>query len=202
MRLLIHLFCGSPARMLLTAWALCGLFFFVGPLQYDVAPSGTTVGFIVVSLAAFVVGTWCAPAPRRPPATDDQQGAASGLDTGTLQRIAVVCAVLGMIGAAAMTVDKVLLSGVDYSQGVTTARFERMVQTIYGVDSPARSPLLYVGHLTACFGVVAFLLYLLRGDGFSPAAVVLANGGLVSAAALAMLYGGRSGHHEPVVAPA
>jgi oligosaccharide repeat unit polymerase len=191
MRSWIRLFCGSPARLMLTAWAACGLFYVVGPIRYDVVPSPTTVGFILLGLLSFVVGTWCAPAPRRPeglPVAPADEPVA----TTTLQRIAVVCAVLGLIGAAAMTADKVLLSGIDYSQGIALARIERMVQTMYGVSEPARSPLLYLGHLTACFGIVGFLLYLLRGDRFAPLAVILACLGIMSSAALALLYGGRS----------
>ena len=193
MRTVLTFLADSPARLMLVAWALGAACYYFGPIEYDVAPSERMLAVAIVYTLTFIVGSWCAPAPWRDAAAPHATDAVG--DDGrrrTLQRVVIACAIVGSLGALAMAIDKLFLSGIDYSQGITSVRSERSVQESLGDAGPARSPLLYLGHLTASFGIVAYLLYWLRGDRFSLATFGWANLGLLSSAVLALLGGGRS----------
>ena len=56
-----------------------------------------------------------------------------------------VSAVLGLFGIALLTFDKLRLSGLDYSAGITAVRNARAAEVNAGNTALGRSPLLYVG---------------------------------------------------------
>jgi hypothetical protein len=102
-------------------------------------------------------------------------------------------AVVGLLGASCIALDKVLLSGLDFSQGVTAVRFAREEAVAAGTAvALPRSPLLYLGYLTFSFSVASYLLYLLKGEALRLSTAWLAFASLASPFAFSYLYGGRS----------
>lgn len=183
---------GSPARLMLASWAFIVVLYFVGPLTYFHPPGLRAWSFIAGCIFTFVLGTrlkldWrsnrARPASNQPSAV---------ISNSHVERLVRICALVGLIGIISFIIDKVFLSGLSYSQGITTVRYERITEALSGEDRAQRSFLLYLGFLTVSFSTVSYLLYLLKAEALSRSSIWLAHLSLTSPVALSMLYGGRS----------
>jgi hypothetical protein len=188
---LIVLLIGSPGRLMISAWAIISLLYFIGPIIYDRPPSLSTWGSIVGCILIFVLG-----ARERKTRSSHVPSAGPTVSAETsgrrINRMVRATGLIGLIGILCIVVDKVFLSGLDYSQGITALRYERLAQASLGDEKLNRSLLLYVGSLIVCFTCVAYLLYILKAEVLTRSSIWLAQFGLVSPAVLAVLSGGRS----------
>jgi hypothetical protein len=181
----------TPARLLLVVWAAAIALFALGPIRYDEAPRLSTWVFVVACLLAFCIGSWIAGRSSR---SAIKEQIAPPIDTARwLDRIVRATALIGLFGALCIAVDKVLLSGLDFSGGVTAVRFARAAAVDAGTAGELRrSPLLYVGYFTFSFSVASYLLYILKGEILRRSTVLLAFMALASIFSYSYLYGGRS----------
>jgi hypothetical protein len=182
----------TPTGLLLLVWASVLVVYLFGPIHYVESPRLSTWLFVSGCLVAFIIGASAAtiPRPRGLVVTPRSTHPISGR---RLDQVVRVAALVGLFGAACIVIDKAVLSGLDFSQGIAAARFERVEAVESGVAaSLRRSPLLYVGYLTFTFSVAAFVIYLLKGDGLRRSTVWLAFMSLVGIFAYAYLYGGRT----------
>jgi len=192
LRALIKRTAGSPARLMVTTWAVIIVLYFVGPLTYFHPPGLRAWSFIAGCTFTFVLGSrwklgWQSKKARAASIQPPPEISNSHVD-----RLVRICALVGLIGIISFIIDKVFLSGLSYSQGITTVRYERITEALSGEDRAQRSFLLYLGFLTVSFSTVAYLLYLLKAEALSRSSVWLAHLSLISPIALSMLYGGRS----------
>jgi oligosaccharide repeat unit polymerase len=188
-RRLAALLAGSPARLLLVTWSVALAAYALGPFTYHVVPSASTWLFVAACTSAFVVGSLFGGTLRLRPA-----GAASAdHEDSAADLVATVSGLLGLLGIAAIAADKLLLSGLDYSQGISALRNQRADQVMTETHlALPRSPLLYLGFVTFAFGIASYLVYFLRPQALRTRTTVLAHLGLLSPAIFSWLYGGRS----------
>ena len=173
-------------------WVGVLVLYAVGPIHYNEAPQLTTWFFVLASVSAFAIGGLLATSRGRVGRVVSA-GFAEAVTRRRIDRVVLIAAILGLFGAACIALDKLLLSGLDFSQGIAAIRFERVEATEAGTAaSLRRSPLLYLGYLTFAFSVVAFLLYMLRGEELRRRTIWLAFLSLVGIFAYSYLYGGRT----------
>jgi hypothetical protein len=177
---------------MVTAWSVVSILYFLGPLTFNNPPRLSTWAYIVGCVFIFLLGS------------REKKARSSKVSSGTsvlplaetsARRINLVVratALIGLLGILCITIDKVFLSGLDYSQGITALRYERHAQGAFGDENLRRSLLLYVGSFIVSFSCVAYLLYLLKAEVLSRSSIWLAQLGMVSPATLAVLSGGRS----------
>jgi hypothetical protein len=187
----------TPTRFLLTVWAVAlGLVFF-GPVKYTRHVSAGTWLFLAACLTCFCLGAsvgWrqvTRPSPIGLGDPGDAGGTWDAFDR-RVDQLARVCAVLGLVGIGLLAFDKLRLSGLDYSQGVTAVRNARAVEVNAGNAALGRSPLLYLGFVTFGFSVPAYLLYVLRRRSLRRSTVFVVHVGLLSPLGFGVIYGGRS----------
>jgi hypothetical protein len=177
---------GSPTRLLVLVWLGAVAVFVLGPIRYEDPPRTLTWMFIAACVAAFALGAQLATLRRRNaerPHSDSSRH---------LETIVRTAALVGLFGAACIAIDKTILSGLDFSQGVAALRFERQQAAEAGATGVHRSVLLYVGYLTFSFSVASFLLYLLNGERLGRSTMWLAFMSLASIFSYSYLYGGRT----------
>jgi hypothetical protein len=182
---------GTPAGLLLTVWSLAVVLFALGPVQYNEQPGLGTWLFVGGCLLLFCLGAWLAAAGRfrrHHLALPLQQS-----DPGRLATIVRVTAIVGLFGALCIAIDKLILSGLDFSQGVTALRFSR-AQAVDAATASSlpRSPLLYLGYLTFSFSVASYLLSVLKGEALRRSTTLLAFASLAAPFSYSYIYGGRS----------
>jgi oligosaccharide repeat unit polymerase len=188
-RRLAALLAGTPARLLLATWAVALTAYAAGPFTYHVVPRASTWLFVFACMAAFILGTAFGGTLRLRPA---REGATESEDT-LADAVATVSGIVGLFGIAAIAADKLLLSGLDYSQSVSALRNQRAEEVMAETHlALPRSPLLYVGFMTFAFGITAYLIYFLRPQALRLHTKLLAHLGLLSPAVVSWLYGGRS----------
>jgi oligosaccharide repeat unit polymerase len=179
----------TPFRLLIAAWgAVLGLYFF-GPLTFYNEPSQATWAFIALSTAAFGAGSVV---PRFQP-VKARQPLGPEPSPRQIELIARNMAWLGIFGFVCIAIDKLFLSGLDYSQGISALRVSQDNDVIMGRGvETSRTPLLYIGYLTFAFGIAAYLLYFLRAEWISRRTKLLCHVTIASPVGFALLYGGRS----------
>jgi hypothetical protein len=180
----------TPIRLLIFVWLGAVLLYLVGPIRYEQVPRPSTWLFVVACLFSFGIGSFAASRSLATRAAVIRQHPAQ---YHRIDQIVRATALIGLFGALCIVIDKVVLSGLDFSQGVGAVRSERAEAVAAGaVVELRRSPLLYLGYLTFSFSVASFVLYLLNGDSLRRSTVCLAFMGLASIFAYSYLYGGRS----------
>jgi oligosaccharide repeat unit polymerase len=190
-RRVVRLVAGTPARLMTLTWVLFSAMYFLGPLTYDYPPTVYAWGFIGACLFAFFLGSRADAAMAGRAATRHSNTMGPQVSNQRIDLVATVCAVAGLIGVLSIATDKLFLSGLDYSEGITALRYERSNQALWGETGPARSPLVYLGYMTFAFSIVAYLLYRLKPEALSRRSVWLAHLGMASPVLMALLYGGR-----------
>ena len=103
----------------------------VGPIHYNEAPQLTTWFFVLASVSAFAIGGLLATSRGRVGRVVSA-GFAEAVTRRRIDRVVLIAAILGLFGAACIALDKLLLSGLDFSQGIAAIRFERVEATEAG----------------------------------------------------------------------
>jgi len=182
----------TPVRLLLAVWIVAIAAYMAGPIKYDQPPRPSTWIFLGACLVAFSAGAWAANASAlaRRGVRHTGAGRRWSLSLDTVVRLA---AFLGLFGALCIAFDKLVLSGLDFSQGVTAVRFARADAVDQGTAGALRrSPLLYLGYMTFAFSVAAYLIYLLKGETLRRSTMWVAFAGLSSIFLYSYVSGGRS----------
>src|SRR5688572_33259806 len=107
--------------LLVAVWSATILSFTLGPVSYHDTIRPETWLFILACIAAFAIGgalgRWPAvPFDREPPSARYERRVAS---------VVMLLAAIGILGAIGLIVERLFLSGVDYSAGFTAARLAR-----------------------------------------------------------------------------
>jgi hypothetical protein len=174
---------------MLAVWTVAVTALLTGPIRYFEMPSEHTWAFIGGCLGIFALGSFAARAGSHPIFADEE----GPVRTEPMDALVRTTALLGIAGALCLLTDKVFLSGLDYSQGITAVRLERADAVLSGTAGELRrSPLLYLGFATFAFSVPAYLLYLIAPERLRRSTVILAYLGLISPVAFSLVYGGRS----------
>lgn len=164
-------------------WAIFVLVYFVVPIEYYHTPGVVAWALMASGLLAFAFGSMVVTMPSPSPSLIEE-------DLENLDAVIMTCAVAGLAGAAFIAIDKVFLSGQDWSVGITALRDRRSVEVMEGVPI-RRSWLLYIGYLTISFSCASFCLFLLRGEKVGRRAGWLAQASVLAMIVYAVLYGGR-----------
>jgi hypothetical protein len=187
----VRMIAGSPARAMLVVWALALALYFLGPIHYFIDPSANTWMFVFGCIGCFVAGSWAAFARSTRPTKKENE--AVDCSDQHVDKVARTAALIGIVGILFIAVDKLLLSGLDYSQGITAVRFERAAEVRAGTAGELRrSPLLYIGSVIFTASVPANLLCILRGDSMRKSTVWMGHLSLIPPVLYSFIYGGRS----------
>ena len=154
------------------------------PIEYVHVPGYAAWALMTAGVVAFGLGAALIRLPM--------QGRAERVedDLRYLDALIMICAITGLAGAAFIVIDKLFLSGQDWSIGITALRDRRFVEVVEGVPIK-RSPLVYIGYLTISFSCVSMCLFLLKGERVGRLAGWLAQASILAMAIYAVLYGGR-----------
>lgn len=184
------LLAGSPTRLLLSVWTTAIALYFFGPLTFHQTPTSRTWWFIGLSVAAFAAG---GVVESKRQATRVQSPSQAGPVAARIEFVARRGAWLGLLGISCLAIDKMLLSGLDYSQSITALRLDQDSQVLLaGTVDVRRSPLLYIGYLTFGFSIPAYLICFLHGDLLRRSTRWLCHAALAAPIGFALLSGGRS----------
>jgi hypothetical protein len=170
---------------MLVMWTLFITIYFAVPITYDHAPGPVAWSLMLSGIVLYCLGAGAASLVPLRSHPQHQQISEAKYDA-----VIIACALLGLAGALAMAIDKLFLSGIDWSIGMSAVRDRRAVEVMQGV-AIRRSILLYAGYLTFSFSCVGFTLFLLAGDRVGRAAAWLGQIGVVAIVIYALLYGGR-----------
>jgi oligosaccharide repeat unit polymerase len=189
----------TPTKAILHTWILWLLLYVFSPFHYTNDISLATVVFISFCLFSFIIGDLFAFLTRRKASSSQANVGLSESEierqqrsAKLIERIAAVCAVLGIIGAFLIVFSKLLLSGIDFSSGISSARIGRASDILSG--QAADSPIwIYPGLLAFPFGTCAFLLCLLEGERWSRYSQRVCKLAALSPVAVAVINGGRAG---------
>jgi hypothetical protein len=171
-----------PALMMTGIWFVVTLLFYLSPISYVHAPGIAAWSIIGGGVAIFCAGAIVGTRVGMQPAGRSSE---SSLDC-----FVIVCAAIGFVGIAAMLVDKVYLSDIDWSHGLNVARERRNVEVLQDI-SPRRSWLLYIGYLTFSFSCVAATAFVLTSERLRPFGRLCGQASVLPMAIYAVLYGGR-----------
>src|SRR5437762_2713034 len=162
---------GGPVRLTAVVWLAVLALYYLGPIEYTKPPEINVWLFLAASLLIFAVGTWIgrATAGRLPRAVAPPTRRLGALGQ-RLDLMVGACALLGLVGIVCIAVDKVFVTGIDYSAGLAAFRYERAASSYLGLTDAPPSLLLYVGQSTISFAVVAYAFYLLMREHASPRA--------------------------------
>ena len=187
--LLRHLLWATPTGHLIVVWALSIALLVFGPIRYADMPSLTTWLYVAGCIAAFAFGGIVEWRMRG----RSQHGSGTRVAALRLEKVIRATALIGLGGAVLIAIDKIFLSGLDFSEGVTAVRFLREQAVSSGTATALpRSPLLYAGYVTFAFSVAAYVLYLLTDTPLTASTRILAVTGLASPFLYSFVYGGRS----------
>jgi hypothetical protein len=176
-------FFARPDVLMSITWLLTLLLYNFGPLSYHRILDNLTLFVAFGGVALFVFGVWCAQGvDYRPKAP---------IPIGRIERVITFSALAGLAGIGLMGFDKLLLSGLDYSDGLAAVRFQRAREISSGIDIE-RSVFLYFGYVTFSFSYVAIVLFLLRAENVHRTTAWMAQLSVFPPIAYALLYGGRS----------
>ncbi|MBR1249475.1 oligosaccharide repeat unit polymerase [Bradyrhizobium sp. AUGA SZCCT0169] len=175
-------FLTHPAGLMCAVWAAAITLFYVSPISYVHSPGIVAWTIILGGIALFCSGALVG--GRRKSLN------ASATQDPSLDNLVVVCAALGFIGIAAMTFDKLYLSDIDWSQGLSAARDKRANEVMENIGI-RRSWLLYFGYLTFSFSCVAITIFMLAGERLRTFASICGQASVLPMTIYAVLYGGR-----------
>ena len=185
----------TPGRLMLMVWGLFAGLYALRPIEFGTPATSQTWQFVAAAIGLFLLGS-----------AAGGQGGRRGVPkpdwnwprpyVARLRRITIACVLLGVLGGASIYVDKMFLSGLDYSGGATAVRLTRTAEASAGIERHQSSYFLHFGLLTSHFSLVGLLLYLLAAESFPRRYILLVPLALISPALFAYSYGGRS----PVIA--
>jgi hypothetical protein len=162
-------------------WITMVILYCIAPISYVHKPDALTWLVIFGGVALFGLGDHLSgllPSPS------------SQKNDWSVDAVLIFCAVIGFVGVLAILFDKLLLSDIDWSAGLTSAREKRAVEIV--ADIPVRrSLLLYFGYLTFSFSCVGVVMFILFGERLTKSASICGQLSVLPVAAYAFLYGGR-----------
>lgn len=171
-----------PAALMVAIWAAAIALFYASPLSYVHAPGIAAWSIILGGIALFCLGAavGASGAPSQP----------SSPRACPPDNLVVLCTALGFVGLAAILIDKLYLSGIDWSPGISAVREQRAIDVMHSV-AIRRTWLLYFGYLTFSFSTVAVTIFVLAGERLRTFASLCGQASVLPMAAYAVLYGGR-----------
>ncbi|MBR0875021.1 hypothetical protein JQ633_32005 [Bradyrhizobium tropiciagri] len=173
-----------PEILMGIVWIAFVTIFEVAPIHYLYTPGFFAWALMACGVVTFGLGSSFATMPVQMPERHRKE------EFGYLDRVIILCAVAGLAGCALIAIDKVFLSGQDWSIGITALRDRRSEQVLEGVPI-RRSVLLYIGYLTVSFSCAATCLFLLKGEKVGRLAGWLAQASIFAMVGYSVLYGGR-----------
>ncbi|MCA6121824.1 hypothetical protein J6500_07910 [Bradyrhizobium sp. WSM 1704] len=173
-----------PEILMCVVWIAFVTVYATVPIRYVHTPGFAAWGLMLAGVVAFCLGAALSRLSTQGPAQPAED------DFGYLDALIIICAIMGLTGAAFIVIDKVFFSGQDWSIGITALRDRRFVEVVEGVPI-RRSPLVYIGYLTISFSCVSVCLFLLKGEKVGRLAGWLAQASILAMAVYAVLYGGR-----------
>jgi hypothetical protein len=177
MRLVLH-----PAHLMGLTWVAVIAAYFLVPIDYVNAPGPAAWSVIVGGASIFSLGAFIGGRVDRKSGPDDESVC--------YDRIVSACTIIGLLGIMAMIADKVLLSEIDWSDGINAVRERRSSEIIEDIPVK-RSWLLYLGYLTFSFSCVSTTLFILIGERLGRAAAYAGQFSVLPMIGYAVLYGGR-----------
>jgi oligosaccharide repeat unit polymerase len=172
----------TPIRVMLSTWLITFIVFFSLPVSYEHGPRLSTVLYLAACLGGFVYGNLLFRLAHADAPSEISQ-------TISIEVPLRIFAVLGILGAVLVGIDKIVLGNLDLSQGLGALRF--VLQSEEEVFKQ-RSLALWIGSALYSFSNVALVLYLLEGEKVNRVTAVLALVSSLSPAFVIVLYGGRS----------
>jgi hypothetical protein len=169
-----------PSALMTIVWIAVAILFCIAPITYVHKPDILTWLVIFGGVALFSLGEHLSGLLPSPSQTNDKSPDA----------VLIICAIIGFIGVSAIFFDKLVLSDIDWSAGLTNARERRAIEVV--ADVPVRrSLLLYFGYLTFSFSCVGVVMFILFGERLTKSASICGQVSVLPMAAYAFLYGGR-----------
>ena len=172
----------QPAILMTAVWAAFVTIYVSVPIVYDHIPGAAAWSIMAGGVVVF--GAGAAMAGGGDP-TDR-----SIHDEMRYDHTIMACAVIGMLGIIAVVVDKLFLSGIDWSIGITNVRERRAVEVFENVPIH-RSLLLYLGYLTFSFSCVSVTLFILVGERLGRFAALSGQISVLPMIIYALAYGAR-----------
>ncbi len=171
-----------PTTLMAVVWAATIALFYTSPISYVHSPGVVAWAIMLGGIALFCSGAVIGGTTTRFQALPARNY--------PLDNLVIVCTALGFIGIAAMLFDKLYLSGIDWSSGISAVREQRAKDVMANVDPP-RSWLLYFGYLTFSFSTVAVTTFMLAGERLRTFASICGQASVLPMTIYAVLYGGR-----------
>jgi hypothetical protein len=176
---------GGPARLALVTWVVTFTAYALVPLHYADGVRPWTLSFAgacvlsVIAGAALVAVAHAACGPSTP----------ASVAILPIEPSLRLLASLGIVGAALVMIDKLLITGLDLSQGLGNLRFVLQAEEEIFKE---RSPALWLGSLLYSFGDVALVVYMFEGDRVRRSTAILVLLASLAPVSVVLLYGGRS----------
>lgn len=167
-------------------WIMLWFAFALGPVDYYRLPAVETWLIAWAGVSLFCVGVF---AGRWMPFR--RYDSSTRLELHNLDRTITVASWIGISGVLLMVIDKLFLSGLDYSHGLAAIRFQRAADIVAEIEV-ARTPLLYLGYLIFSFSYAAIGLFLLEAEQIRGQVARWAQLSVISPVGYALLYGGRA----------
>jgi oligosaccharide repeat unit polymerase len=190
----------TPTSAMFHTWIIWLALYIIVPFYYTRSISLTTAIYLFACILLFGAGDNFATYKRKSPTLDryyvgqskPQLQINENSTALSIEKIARYCAIIGISGATTVVFSKLLLTGLDFSAGVSGARIERANDVLNG--SASSSPIwVYPGMLTFPLGTCAFLICLLHGEHLSKPTQRLCKFAAFSPIAVAVINGGRGG---------
>lgn len=188
---LLHWTVSTPTHLLVSTWVGFAVMWFCSPLVYNREMSIVTFFFVAACLIGYGAGAVFGQG-RGDSATTQASSADVGPKHGEryyrkLNSRIRLFAVVGLIGTACIAIDKLFITGLDFSGGLGELRLSLGEERV-----GPRSLLLWVGMAAFSFTDVSVMLFVLAGEACNR--ITASWVFLISfcPAGVAVLYGGRS----------
>lgn len=169
----------TPSKCMLTTWILWLALYLLAPFHYTIKPNFFVIVFTIFCILSFCLGDIFTSfsikqsklVSKRPIISEEFQQKNDKLSDLincstkhsyrykkiiSLNRFVVFLALVGIFGAALFAVSKLFLSGLDYSEGISKARFQNQALSLSGNSS---TPLIiYIAYTLFPFSIVAFIV--------------------------------------------
>jgi oligosaccharide repeat unit polymerase len=195
----IHCF-DTPSKAMITTWLIWLALYLTVPFYYTNSISLMTAALIFLSIGFFVFGDLLSKSvinkinSRKPRSIDNDLSRLeiTGKYSPRIDRLVSSAALVGLIGASIVVIIKTLISGLDFSAGISAARVQRANEVITGtVES---SPLfLYPALLTFPFGTASFLSGILDKYSLSKKTLITSKIAILAPVSVTVVSGGRGG---------
>lgn len=188
----LAIFFRTPSRSMITAWLLW-LLLYTSPLFYYTSTiSVKTIVFILSCISCFIFGDTLVAYLEKKKYQKNKFTSCSikfsrNKSLPHLNRLVQILAILGLCSAFSFLFSRLFLYDLDYSSGISAARFQRQQDTSAGVTPPLAT---VFGLLFYSCGSAAFLVACFQ-DGLKKITRILAILSLASPIIVTVTFGGR-----------